>query len=242
MRSVLARYYSRQLFEPGWLAMFVNPFYFARLGLRAALRDLAHHVDGKLLDVGCGTRPYESLFNTSEYTGLELDTPHNRSVAKADVYYDGTQFPFEDHPFDTVLCNQVLEHVFEPEEFLQEIARVLKENGQLLLTVPFVWDEHEQPRDFARYSSFGLAALLKRNGFEVVEQRKTVADIRVVFQLINAYLYKKTASENPYTNLFFTVLLMSPFNLIGTVLGWLLPGNADLYLDNVVLAKKVSGQ
>lgn len=89
-----------------------------------------------------------------------------------------------------VICNQVLEHVFNPDLFLQEIFRVLKPGGKLLMTVPFVWDEHEQPWDYARYSSFGLRSLLERNGFIVDEQRKTNADARVLFQLINAYLYK----------------------------------------------------
>ena len=58
------------------------------------------------------------------------------------------------------MCNQVLEHVFNPDDFVREIARVLKPGGALLLTVPFVWNEHEQPYDYARYSSFGLRAFL----------------------------------------------------------------------------------
>ena len=61
-----------------------------------------------------------------------------------------------------MLCNQVLEHVFNPDEFLLKINRVLKNDGKLLLTVPFVWDEHEQPFDYARYSSFGLKALIEK--------------------------------------------------------------------------------
>jgi len=140
-----------------------------------------------------------------------------------------------------VVCNQVFEHIFEPEAFLREIGRVLKNQGRLLLTVPFVWDEHEQPRDFGRYSSFGLRALLSRNGFEVLELRKTVDDIRVIFQMLNAYIFKKTCVRNPYLSLLLTLILIAPFNLAGTVLSWLTPSNGDLYLDNVVLARKIPG-
>ena len=242
MLARLKAYYFSQMMHPGPLGLLVNPFYFARRGLLVAVRELAAGIHGRVLDVGCGSRPYESLFDASEYVGLELDTPENRRTKKADVYYAGKTFPFEPNSFDSVVCNQVLEHIFEPEAFIREIGRVLKTEGQLLLTVPFVWDEHEQPRDYGRYSSFGLTALLDRNGFEVTELRKTMGDIRVVFQMLNAYIFKKTCARNPYLSLTVTLILIAPFNLAGTVLSWLTPRNADLYLDNVVLAKKVPGK
>ena len=241
MLARLKTYYFRQMMHPGVLGILTNPFYFARRGLLLGIREFASQVHGRVLDVGCGNRPYEQLFDASEYVGLELDTPENRLTKTADVYYSGTVFPFEPNSFDSVVCNQVFEHIFEPEAFLREIGRVLKNQGRLLLTVPFVWDEHEQPRDFGRYSSFGLRALLSRNGFEVLELRKTVDDIRVIFQMLNAYIFKKTCVRNPYLSLLLTLILIAPFNLAGTVLSWLTPRNEDLYLDNVVLARKIPG-
>jgi len=241
MLARLKTYYFRQMMHPGVLGILTNPFYFARRGLVLGIREFASQVHGRVLDVGCGNRPYEQLFDASEYVGLELDTPENRLTKTADVYYSGTVFPFEPNSFDSVVCNQVFEHIFEPEAFLREIGRVLKNQGRLLLTVPFVWDEHEQPRDFGRYSSFGLTALLTRNGFEVLELRKTMDDIRVVFQMLNAYIFKKTCVRNPYLSLLLTLILIAPFNLAGTVLSWLTPSNGDLYLDNVVLARKIPG-
>ena len=132
----------------------------------------------------------------------------------------------------------MLEHVFNPDQFLGEIFRVLKPNGNFLLSVPFVWDEHEQPWDYARYSSFGLKSLLERNGFVLVEQRKTNANARLLFQLINAYLYKILLTPNEKVNLAVCAAVMAPFNVLGILLGKLLPANPDLYLDQVVLAMK----
>jgi SAM-dependent methyltransferase len=226
--------------HPGPIGMLVNPFYFARRALLVAMRELGHELGGRVLDVGCGDRPYERLMGAREYVGLELDTPESRARNRADAYYDGRRFPFADGSFDGVLCNQVLEHVFAPDDFLREIARVLKDGGRLLLTVPFVWDEHEQPRDYGRYSSFGLAALLARHGFELLQARKTAADVRALCQMINAYLYKITVSRSPYVNLLATLLLMAPLNVIGTLLSWITPSNPDFYLDNVVLARKAA--
>jgi SAM-dependent methyltransferase len=238
----LKAHYFEQMARPGITGLFVNPFYFARKGLHAAVCDLGRQLGGRVLDVGCGERPYEALVGAREYVGLEIDSPQTRARGKADLYYDGRRFPFPDGSFDAVLCNQVLEHVFEPDEFLSEIGRVLTPGARLLLTVPFAWDEHEQPRDFARYSSFGLQALLSRHGFTVLQHRKTVADIRAPLQMLNAYFYKITVSRNQYLNLLSALLLMAPLNLVGSVLTWITPSNTDFYLDNVVLAQKAGSR
>lgn len=235
MRATLKAYYAEQMMQPGLVGLFVNPFYFARKALYRAMKEFGRDIRGRVLDVGCGARPYEHLVQATHYVGLEI--PGRKSV-RADVLYGGGGFPFADCSFDAVICNQVLEHVFRPDAFLREIARVLTERGRLLVTVPFVWDEHEQPRDYARYSSFGLAALLQQNGFSILQQRKTAGDARVLFQLLNAYLYKLTATRNPYVNFAAALLLMAPVNVLGSVVALIAPRNPDLFLDNVVLAER----
>jgi SAM-dependent methyltransferase len=234
MKQRLNSLIQRQEFNPGLLGIFINPFYFARRGLYQHIVALAPNIKGRVLDVGCGSKPYLSLFPASEYIGMEISGGNTN----ADCYYDGNHFPFQECEFDSVLTNEVLEHVFNPEVFLSEVNRVLKGGGVLLLTVPFVWDEHEQPYDYARYSSFGLRHLLEQNGFIILEYRKSMNDIRVIFQMMNAYTYKKTINGNFYLNIIITLILMAPFNLLGEILGWILPCNNDLYLDNVVLARK----
>ena len=237
-RDALRNRYTRETFFPTWLSIFINPFYFARKGLARHIRDLGKNITGRTLDVGCGNKPYEHLYASSEYIGLEYDTPENRAAKRADYFYDGETFPFEDASFDSVVATEVFEHVFNPDRFLDEVHRVLRPGGMLLMTMPFVWDEHEQPHDFARYSSFGIRHLLEKHGFEVLEQRKSVDDVRAIFQLINAYIYKKTVTNNGWLNLAATLFLMAPFNLLGEILGFILPRNPDLYLDNIVLARR----
>lgn len=240
MMQALKCYILAQQYNPGVAGLWVNPFYHARRGLYRAIAEAAPRLEGRLLDVGCGRKPYRDLFQASEYVGLEIDTPANRARKQADYFYDGETFPFADESFDSVLCNQVLEHVFAPDRFLGEINRVLKPEGGLLLTIPFVWDEHEQPWDYARYSSFGLKHLLEKNGFEIAEQRKLSADVRVLFQLVNAYLFKVLWTRQPVVNLAICALVMAPFNILGALLHRLLPANPDLYLDQLVLARKVA--
>jgi SAM-dependent methyltransferase len=228
----------KEAFFPGLVGLLINPFYFARKELAAHLGDLARSLTGKTLDVGCGSKPYERLCNPSEYVGMELDTAENRKKKLADCFYDGHRFPFEANTFDSAIATQVFEHIFEPTEFLGEIYRILKPGGMLLMTTPFIWDEHEQPMDFARYSSFGVRSLVIGAGFEILEQRKSLGDLRVIFQLMNAYLYKVTLTRNKWLNLAAALFLMAPWNILGEILGRLMPKNPDLYLDNIILAKK----
>lgn len=237
MLNRLRAWYVRQTFNPGPLGIFVNPFYLARSALYEAMRQSASQVSGRLLDVGCGTQPYRSLFKVSEYVGLEIDTPQARTRNIAVAYYDGGAFPFESDSFDAVLCNQVLEHVFEPESFLAEIRRVLRPGGRLLLTVPFAWDEHEQPWDYARYSSFGLAALLGRNGFRILSHRKLRADASTLFQLGNGYLFKTTRGWPRLLVRLFTATALAALSMLGVIAARILPDNPDFYLDHVVLAE-----
>lgn len=233
---------SVQQFQPGFIGIFVNPFYFARKGLFRHIADLAKGAQGRVLDVGCGQKPYKNLFKDANYIGLEIDTEEARKCKKADFYYDGKRFPFLDNEFNTVLINQVFEHVFNPNDFMKEVNRVMKLEGKLLMTVPFVWDEHEQPQDFARYTSFGLRAVVESNGFEVLELRKSMNDIRAVVQIMETYLYKKTVTGNKWIDLAVTILLFSPVNLIGELCALVTPKNDDLYLDNILLAQKVSNE
>jgi SAM-dependent methyltransferase len=238
MKIRLKKLYEKEQFYPSLFGLFINPFYFARKGLAENIHDFSPSVTGIILDVGCGSKPYQKLFNASEYIGLEIDSEDNRKNKRADYFYQGDNFPFIDEEFDSVISNEVLEHIFNPDIFLSEINRVLKPQGILLITVPFVWDEHEQPYDYARYSSFGLKHLLKKHGFKILEYRKSMNDIRIIFQLINAYLYKKTVTSNQYVNLITTMLLMSPFNILGELLSKILPKNDDLYLDSIIVAQK----
>lgn len=230
--------YFGQQFNPTWLGLFVNPIFFARKGLYENISGYSGLLKGRLLDVGCGTKPYKNLFDVNEYIGLEYNSSLARERGVAEYYYNGHAFPFEDESFDSILCNQVLEHVFNPDEFLSEITRVLKPSGKLLLTVPFVWDEHEQPYDYARYSTFGLKHLLERSGLSIIEHKRLGTDVSVIFQLVNAYLYKISENWDKYLRYFFTITVMALVNLLGLISKWIMPRNADLFLDHIVLGEK----
>ena len=238
LKTKIRRHLSRHDFNPGLLGLLINPFYFARVGLRKHVSLLTRHLSGKMIDIGCGTKPYEELFKVSEYVGLEFDSPENRKSEKIDRFYDGKIFPFADKSFDSAFSSQVLEHVFNPEEHLKEVNRILKDGAYYLITVPFVWDEHLQPYDYARYSSFGLTHLLQKSGFEVIEYQKTVKNVAVIFQLWNAYIYKVIVKNGKRSEFWLAAFFCSFGNVLGLALSKILPENDDLFLDSVVLTRK----
>jgi SAM-dependent methyltransferase len=131
--------------------------------LRSRLRQVAR---GDLLDVGCGDMPYRPVVSglVTVYHGLDIE-PRSVEVQYVGSATDMSQVP--DAHYDTVLCSEVLEHVDRPRDALGEIARVLRPGGRLILTAPFLSRLHEEPRDFYRYTRYGLAQLMKDAGLEL---------------------------------------------------------------------------
>jgi SAM-dependent methyltransferase len=236
----LKQAYEAQMSNPTWLSIAINPYYFIRRGLANGVKRHAPALTGKLLDFGCGSQPYRHLFQVDEYIGLDIEeSGHSNTYKKADYFYDGHTIPFGDRQFDSIFSSEVLEHVFNLEHILTELHRVLKDEGQLLITVPFVWDEHEIPYDFARYTSFGLTHLLKQHGFTVIAQEKTTTYVETIFQMWNAYVVGTCfPASNRLLRVGLTVLLLFPVNVVGSILSKLLPKNVNFYHNNVILARK----
>lgn len=128
------------------------------------------HMKGVLLDIGCGRKPYKDLLApyVTEHIGIDHDkTFHDKSnIDRFGTAYD---IPAGDGEFDSAVCTAVLEHLEEPEQALRECYRVLKPEGIAIYSVPFIWHLHEEPRDFYRYSKYGLKYLFEKAGFEIVE-------------------------------------------------------------------------
>ena len=239
LRKKISNTVKKQQFRPGWLGVLVNPFYFTRHEIHRHISRLAPSLKGKILDIGCGEKPYRALFqNVTDYIGMEFDTLDNRNRSAADIFYTGGEFPFPDNSFESAIATEVLEHIFNPDQFLGEINRVLKPGGKLLLTCPFVWDEHSQPLDYARYSSFGLTHLIQKHGFKIIQFTKTATDIRVLFQLASGYVYKTIPFKKYLVRLCFYLVLTFPITVLGIFLSLVLPKNPNLYLNNIVLAEK----
>jgi len=175
-----------------------NPYFLIKRGLLLRIRANAHFLSGRLLDFGCGSKPYKQEFqHCSEYIGIDYENPgHDHSNEQIDVFYDGKNIPFPSDSFDSVFSSEVLEHVFDVHYTLNEIARVLKPGGRLLLTCPFVWPIHEEPFDFGRYTPFALRHLLQKSGFTIIHfekvgnSKQTLRQLKIIHRLKYSWLFR----------------------------------------------------
>ena len=229
-----------QRFTPSFLGIAIQPLYLIRRPLFLGIRKYAKKLNGRLLDFGCGEKPYEGFFSVNKYIGLDLkESGHSHHNSKIDIYYDGVNIPFQDEYFDSVFSSEVLEHVFNVNEILKELNRVLKKDGLILITVPFVWEEHETPFDFGRYSSFGIESILKNNGFEVFQHEKTGNSVSVIHQLLITYMTSILFTKNKWINSIINFIFIMPVTLGGLFFSKILPQSKKLFFNNIVLARKM---
>jgi SAM-dependent methyltransferase len=134
-----------------------------RAPLSAWLRDEARRAaerygSYRVLDVGCGVKPYYPFFRhaASEYVGV--DVVEN---AAADLHGSVEELPVPDASFDVVLCTQVLEHTIDPQQAVRELRRVLAPGGRVLASTHGVEVYHPSPEDNWRWTHTGLERLFR---------------------------------------------------------------------------------
>lgn len=106
---------------------------------------------GVVLDVGAGTAPYKNDLNHltyiahdfGEYCGEKLGG--TKAYAQIDVKSDITAIPLNSQSIDYILCTEVLEHVPKPLEAIEEMSRLLRKDGIILLTTPLTGAIHQEP-------------------------------------------------------------------------------------------------
>jgi SAM-dependent methyltransferase len=148
------------------------------------------YLKGRLIDIGCGEKPYKEMLSpfVEEHTGVDhYDCTHDQS--NIDLFGNAYGIPAADDSFDSAICTAVLEHLEEPEQAIRECFRVLKNDGFAIYSVPFIWHLHEEPRDFFRYSEYGLRHLFEKSGFKVIEIFP-LSGFAVTFIQLHLYLVK----------------------------------------------------
>ena len=209
-----------------WMRRFPKNWLIMRINWGAA-QEAASFVRGRILDVGCGERPYEELFSplVKRYVGIDWPaTLHAR--CSVDAWADATRLPFSAHSFETVCAFQVLEHIAQPTLAIAEMARVLVEGGHVVLTTPFMWGLHEEPYDFYRFTSHGLRHLCEQHGLEIVSITP-LAGLWAVIALRASYALSDVIGEGMMAS---PILLF--LQVIGRVLDklWPVPGDPTSYL------------
>jgi SAM-dependent methyltransferase/ribosomal protein S18 acetylase RimI-like enzyme len=141
-----------------------------RIHVQALWGALRRYASGVLVDIGCGKKPYAGMTRgmVTQHIGVDYsDSLHG--LDGVDIIADAYNTTLGSAVADTVMCTTVLEHLERPQEAISEMFRILKPDGYVILSMPLFWHLHEEPRDFFRYTKYGIEHLLKTSGFEVVE-------------------------------------------------------------------------
>ncbi|WP_414568116.1 methyltransferase domain-containing protein [Nostoc sp. CCY 9925] len=142
---------------------------FAESTARVYGQYLPLYVKGDLLDLGCGMCPLYGLYKDLANSYYCIDWENSLYPNPyADLFCDiNNSIPLADNSFDTIILSDVLEHIAEPKLLLQEIYRLLRKDGVVILNVPFFERIHESPYDFYRYTEFILKEMIASIGFKL---------------------------------------------------------------------------
>jgi SAM-dependent methyltransferase len=145
-----------------------HPRYLNKRYSHRILLSIKHYAKGRMVDIGCGLRPYQILFNDRVTSYIGIDWPASAENARPDIISDALFLPILSDRADTVLATELIEHLPDPDRFIAEVVRILRRNGALILSVPFLEPLHEEPRDYYRLTPHGLRVVLERHGFSLV--------------------------------------------------------------------------
>jgi SAM-dependent methyltransferase len=241
IHNKLRKIFENNLFYPTLFSLMFNPYYIIRKYLYQSIKKYSNKINGNILDFGCGTKPYKNLFSYTNYLGIDLVSNYSdKKNQDADIHIKDLPLPFENSSFDSIIATEVLEHVFDIDKLFSEFNRVLKNDGTVLITVPFIWHEHEIPYDYARYTSFALKHLAKKHGFEVEIALKTTGSLLTILQLINALFYSLMFKFKLVfiLRLVLTFIFIFPINFISILFSFLKSSNPTYYLNNILILIK----
>lgn len=122
---------------------------------------------GVIFDLGCGESPYKDFFLQYADKYIGVDWGESIHSTKENIIADLNNFiPVDSEVADSIVSISVLEHLHNPQQMLNEAFRILKNEGAIILQVPWQWWVHESPHDYFRYTPYCLRSMFKKAGFD----------------------------------------------------------------------------
>ena len=226
---------------------YLHPRHISRREIANFVRAEGPRLKGRLLDVGCGKKPYGRLLpNVQQHFGSDMpSTMHG--LEHADLFASALALPFPDRTFDSVLCTEVLEHTPDPATGLREMARVAKPDALLLLTVPASEQLHEKPYDYCRFTCYWLEYLLDETGWEILRLRPRGGAWLEMGYRFSSFLYTALgATSDPHGKLtpralasWFVVPACTCVQLLAVLLDKLWPSNVSTMGYGAIARRKL---
>jgi len=142
----------------------------------------------KVLDAGAGSCPYRSFFSHCEYQSQDFENLSGEQLSggqygQIDYVCDIGSIPVAAGTFDAILCSEVLEHLPDPLQVIEEFSRILKPGGKVILTAPLGSGIHQEPYHyFGGYTPFWYEKFLTEKGFDSIAVKENGGSLRACAQ------------------------------------------------------------
>ena len=167
-----------------------------------------YSTDKQVLDIGAGNTEYTDIFPNR--TRVDIDPER-----KPDIVADIVNLPFKDGSYEVIMCSEIFEHLLEPQKAIEEIKRVLKPGGILILTTRFLFPIHDAPGDYWRYTPYSLAFLFR--DWHIVEIQMESDVFSTIGVLIQRIIFQTDVRGGRFTKVILHVI-----SIIFSKLDWLI--------------------
>ncbi len=173
------------------------------------------HATGYLLDCGCGDVPYYGIYKDSIVDSYCVDWEYSpQQQVHVDQFVNLNEKLNINKTFDTIILSDVLEHIAEPEQLLQELNTVMNPGAKLLIMVPFMYRLHEEPHDYYRYTEHAIKHLLKKANFELIELESYGGIVDVIFDLLNKGFFNTSSRSKLLIRFYKFISKVAYFNKV----------------------------
>jgi ubiquinone/menaquinone biosynthesis C-methylase UbiE len=168
----------------------------------------------------------------------------NDPLIKSDKFYDGETIPYDSGYFDCIICTEVVSHVKNLDTFFSEMYRVIKQDGLILITTPFITALSEYPNDFRRFTIAGLVNYCQKNKFNILDYEKIITGKqsieRVILSEIHKYNLKKIKEYFGLKKKIFALYIFLCIKLSKYLFNFLykINGFEDVYSVNFIIIQK----
>jgi ubiquinone/menaquinone biosynthesis C-methylase UbiE len=153
----------------------LDPSYILFKGINKFVADFIKMENRKfetIVDYGSGETPYRDFFRCNHYITCDVGQNSQGTIEKFIAKDQKVDLP--DSSADLIICMDVLEHIAKPELALKEIGRIAKKGASVIISVPFLYREHEAPYDYYRYTTFCLERLINESSVFDIELKKKI--------------------------------------------------------------------
>jgi SAM-dependent methyltransferase len=189
---------------------------YGSIEIETCQRAIRAHARGRLLDLGCGKAPLFGVYRPFVEDVICMDWPASLHGSEfIDYFVDlNGPLPLATGEIDTILLTSVLEHVAKPETLWQEISRVLRRGGKVIVTSPFLYPLHEEPHDYNRFTAHKLRQFCEEAGLSVIELEPSGGALEVILDIIAKHLHRHSLLARVHLALSGLLLRFKPLKAI----------------------------